>query len=93
MSNQNFQELSWGVDELAQFLGLSPRTVQDRASQRPDRLPPRIKKIGQRSRPRWLVSVVLAWAQNDVPASHAAEQTGRPKNHSGRPRKQVGSDK
>ena len=61
------QPVTWGIAELGCFLGLEPKTVVDRLSRAPHRLPPRIKKTGQREKPRWLIVDVLAWARGDLP--------------------------
>jgi hypothetical protein len=44
----------WTAVELGVFSGLSPRTITNLASTKPERLPPRVKL---RSRLRWVSSV------------------------------------
>lgn len=79
---------SWSVGELADFLGLRPRTIHDRLSRRPHLLPVRIKS-GGKAPPRWLVEDVLTWARGEPlatmqPAAYEGEGVRRGR---GRPRK------
>lgn len=57
------QPKTWGAAELGCFMGLEPKTIIDRLSRAPHRLPPRIKKTGQRDPARWLPDDVVAWAR------------------------------
>lgn len=78
--------LTWGVIELAQFLGLQPQTIHDRLCRRPDSLPQRIRSSGK-APPRWLVDDVLAWARGEPrnavherkPMVYEVSRRGRPR--------------
>lgn len=68
----------WTTDDLAAFLGLSPKTVTTLSSRDPDRLPPRVQAL---SSPRWVPSVCHAWV---------TRHSGQPiKRRAGRPRRVV----
>jgi hypothetical protein len=56
----NIDPSLWTAVELAVFLGLSPRTVTNLASTKPERLPPRVRTV---SRLRWVPSVCHAWVE------------------------------
>lgn len=72
--------LSWGPRELGNFLGLSERAICDRLSRAPHRLPPRMRKTGERDPPRWLVQVALQWAEDTTTKQTAPpEKRGRPR--------------
>jgi hypothetical protein len=64
----------WTADDLAMFLGLSPRTVTAMASRSPGRLPAR---VGAMRALRWVPDVVKAWA---------IRHSGATKSKRGRPR-------
>lgn len=49
----------WGAKDLAQFLGMSEKTVSRMASSDPERLPPRVQSIGLQ---RWVPDVCRDWA-------------------------------
>lgn len=65
----------WSATELAVFLGLSPRTIQNLASTKPDRLPPRVRMM---SRLRWAPGVCHAWAQSNSTLAKPSKG-GRPR--------------
>jgi hypothetical protein len=65
----------WTAVELAHFLGLSPRTVTDLASRKPERLPPRVRLM---SRLRWLPSVCYAWVEANSTLARPSKG-GRPR--------------
>lgn len=69
-------ERLWDAEDLARFLGLALSTVLSMTSRCPDRLPPRVAALHA---PRWLPSVVLAWAE---------KQSGPTRRKGGRPRRQ-----
>ncbi len=87
----NSGPVTWGADELANFLGLERKTILDRCSRAPDRLPPRLRKTGPRDKPRWLVSDVVAWAKGDPLPLTSAPGVTRVEGAAGRPRKKVRS--
>jgi hypothetical protein len=48
----------WTADDLAAFLGLSPRTVVNLASTKPERLPPRVRTLPSL---RCVPAICYAW--------------------------------
>jgi hypothetical protein len=65
----------WTAVELAAFLGLSPRTVTDLASRKPERLPPRVRTL---SLLRWVPSVCRAWVEANSTLARPSKG-GRPR--------------
>jgi len=63
----------WTPDDLAAFLGMSPRTIVTMCSRAPDRLPPRVQAV---TAPRWVPSVCQAWAEKQ---SGIKRKGGRPR--------------
>ena len=79
---------TWGVHELAQFLGLSVRTIQDRLSRAPHTLPPRIRKTLEREPARWYPPHVVSWyTEGEAAQPLCGTVAVRVKTGRGRPRK------
>jgi hypothetical protein len=58
MSQSPISDKLWTPADLGEFLGLSPATIQAKASRAPEELPPRVRHM----RPlRWVPSVCREW--------------------------------
>ena len=56
------ERLTVGVDGLAEILQITPKTIRNRLSEAPNKLPPRLHLPDTR-RPLWLIEDVKAWLE------------------------------
>lgn len=71
-----FEAGTWGIAEVAKFLGYAENTVKRLASEHPEKLPPRIRAA---HKPRWLPEAVYNWAMEQSRPPVQAK-VGRPRN-------------
>lgn len=66
------------IDELAELLKLSPRTINNDLSRNPSRIPPPSPKHARRGRRVWITAHVLAWLAEPAPENEL-KKLGSPK--------------
>jgi predicted DNA-binding transcriptional regulator AlpA len=72
-------ERLWSEEDLADYLGLSPKTILSMCSRSPDRLPPRVRALRKY---RWVPGVVKAWVEQQsqgAAPTRAGRKPGRPR--------------
>lgn len=65
----------WTPEDLAAFLGMSPKTIVAMCSRAPERLPPRVQGL---SAPRWVPAICQQWAERQ---SGVRRKGGRPRSN------------
>lgn len=73
MGDARADENLWDATRLAQFLGLSPKTIVDKASKAPNTLPPRVAHLRNL---RWVPAVCREWVMQ---SANGRSKVGRPR--------------